>query len=128
MKTPRLFGLVVVLTLAAACAKTSAPAVPSTANAAAAPAPDGKQVFEVLVKDGYQPREILAKAGVPVTLKMKTQGTYDCSAVFTIPKLGIRVQLQPTGEAAIDIPAQKSGDSINGVCGMGMLSLVIKFT
>jgi hypothetical protein len=59
---------------------------------------------------------------------MKTQGTFDCSNVFTIPKLGIRAQLQPTGEASIDIPAQKAGDSVYGVCGMGMYSLVIKFT
>ncbi|HTB62990.1 MAG TPA: cupredoxin domain-containing protein [Opitutales bacterium] len=89
---------------------------------------EGKQVFEITVKEGYTPNAIIAKAGIPVVLKMKTQGTFDCSSTFTVPKLGIRTTLPSTGEALIDIPAQKSGDSVNGVCGMGMFTLVIKFT
>jgi len=87
-----------------------------------------KQIIEVNVKEGYQPREVTAKAGVPVLLKMKTQGTFDCTTAFSIPRLGVRKQLPSTGETIIEIPAQKAGDSIQGVCGMGMYSLVIKFT
>jgi plastocyanin domain-containing protein len=89
---------------------------------------DGKQVFEITVKEGYTPNAITAKAGIPVVLKMKTQGTYDCSSTFTVPKLGIRMTLRPTGEELINIPAQKPGDTVNGYCGMGMFTLVIKFT
>jgi len=108
---------------------------PSATGAATAPAKPvasaltgNEQVFEITVKEGYQPKEINAKAGVPVILKMKTQGTFDCSATFVIPQLGIREQFQATGEKSITIPAQKAGDSVRGVCGMGMFSLVIKFT
>jgi len=135
MKKPLLFGIIAVLAVATLWyatthstpptpAQVAAPATPATAVASTVET----QVFEVAVKEGYHPREISAKAGVPVTLKMKTQGTFDCSAAFSIPKLGIRTQFQPTGVATIEIPAQKAGDSIYGVCGMGMFSLVIKFT
>ncbi len=88
----------------------------------------GRQVIAIKVKEGYQPREVTAKAGVPLVLKMQTSGTFDCSATFAIPALGIREHLDPTGEKSIEIPAQKSGDTLTGVCGMGMFSLVIKFT
>jgi plastocyanin domain-containing protein len=106
----------------------SAAETPAPAASAAIATADGKQGIEIMVKEGYQPREITAKAGVPLILKMKTQGTFDCSTTFTVPKLGIRTQLQPTGEASVEIPAQKAGDSVYGVCGMGMYTLVIKFT
>ncbi len=110
-----------------ACSKPATDAAaPAVASAPAAPT--GKeQVFEITVKEGYTPREITAKAGIPVILKMKTQGTLDCSSTFAIPQLNIRESLQATGEKTITIPAQKAGDSIRGVCGMGMYSLVIKF-
>jgi heme/copper-type cytochrome/quinol oxidase subunit 2 len=136
MKTTNLVWLAVVFALAGGVwyvseksGSTRPPATPATTTAAPAAviSTDGKQVFEIVVKEGYQPSEITAKAGVPVILKMKTQGTFDCSNVFTIPKLGLRMQLQPTGEALIEIPAQKAGDSVYGVCGMGMDTLVIKF-
>lgn len=98
-----------------------------TPAAAAVPAGD-KQVMEIKVKEGYLPREITAKAGVPLLLKMKTQGTFDCSTAFNIPNLGIHERLEATGEKTIEIPAQKSGVTLTGVCGMGMYSLVIKFS
>ncbi len=104
-------------------------ATPAPATVAAATVPTGnEQVFEINVKEGYTPKEITAKAGIPVILKMKTQGTFDCSSTFAIPQLNIRESLQATGEKSITIPAQKAGATVQGVCGMGMYSLVIKFT
>ena len=100
----------------------------ATIVAAPAASASNTQVFEVTVKEGYQPREIAAKAGVPMVLKMKTSSSFDCSTSFNIPKLGIHLRLQPTGEADIEIPAQKAGDTVYGVCSMGMYSLVIKFS
>ncbi len=85
------------------------------------------QVIEISVKEGYQPKEITAQAGVPLVLKMKTQGTFDCSTSFSIPKLGLQARLQPTGESDFNIPAQKAGDSVYGVCSMGMYTFIIKF-
>jgi len=111
--------------------KTNTPVPPMPAHpldlAKVSPTTEGKQIIEVLAKDGYQPSEITAKAGVPTILKMKTQATFDCSTEFTIPQLGVRVHLEPNGETAIEIPAQKAGDSIYGVCGMGMNKLEINF-
>jgi plastocyanin domain-containing protein len=137
MKT-KIIGFIAVLAIAGVIwlATVKPGSSPSAANessmssgAAAATTPAGSnQVFEVSVNEGYSPREIAAKAGVPVVLKMKTQAAFDCSTAFNIPQLGIRVHLPPTGETAITIPAQKAGDSIYGVCGMGMYSLVIKFS
>ena len=86
-----------------------------------------KQVFEIMVKEGYQPAEITARAGVPVILKMKTSNSFDCSTVFSLPQFNFRTQLQSSGEVALVIPAQKAGGSVYGVCGMGMDKLEIKF-
>jgi plastocyanin domain-containing protein len=108
--------------------KPPAPAAPGPGESAAAVSAGDKQVVEINVKEGYQPRAVTAKAGVPLLLKMKTQGTFDCSATFSIPSLGVRERLEPTGEKTIEIPAQKAGETLTGVCGMGMFSLVIKFT
>jgi plastocyanin domain-containing protein len=109
-------------------AQLSAPAAASAAEApAAASMADGKQLIEVAVKEGYDPRAVEAKAGVPVVLEMKTDGTYDCSATFMIPDLGVRAQLPSSGVTDIEIPAQKAGTNLVATCGMGMYSLEIKF-
>ena len=36
-----------------------------------------KQIIEVLAKSGYHPGEVIARAGVPIELKLKTDGTLD---------------------------------------------------
>ena len=69
---------------------------------------------------GYNPPEIHAKAGVPVTLKLITDDVRSCSRAFIIPSLNVQIMLEQTGEATIQIPAQKSGAKINYSCSMGM--------
>jgi hypothetical protein len=59
---------------------------------------------------------------------MKTNGTFDCSSGVTIPSLGIRQTLPSTGETDVEIPAQKSGTSLEGVCVMGMYHFTINFS
>jgi plastocyanin domain-containing protein len=101
---------------------------------AAAPAADnvkvneGKQIVEIGVKGGYTPKQSVAKAGIPTILRMKTNGTFDCSSGVTIPSLGIRQTLPSTGETDVEIPAQKSGTSLEGVCVMGMYHFTINFS
>ena len=108
--------------------QSSAPAATSPAESLPGTgAATGKQLIEVAVKEGYNPRAVEARAGVPVVLKMKTDGTYDCSATFMIPDLGMRAQLPSSGVTDIEIPAQKAGTNLVGTCGMGMYSLEIKF-
>jgi plastocyanin domain-containing protein len=102
-------------------------AISSTVAQPAASLVEGKQLIDVAVKEGYHPKAVTAKAGVPTVLKMKTDGTYDCSTVFVIPELKMRTQLPSSGVTDVEIPAQKAGTDLMAVCGMGMYSLEIKF-
>ncbi|MEK7628984.1 MAG: cupredoxin domain-containing protein [Patescibacteria group bacterium] len=88
---------------------------------------DGKQVIEIKAKGGYTPREILAKADMPTVIKVKTQGTFDCSSALVIPSLNYRSNLSPSGVTEIEVPPQKIGAVINGTCAMGMYGFSIKF-
>ena len=109
--------------------KNSNPTINTKADTEVVPVQivDGKQIIEVTARGGYNPRDIIAKAGVPTILRMKTSGTFDCSSAFVIPSLGIQKMLPSTGATDFDIPAQVPGSTINGTCGMGMYSLHINF-
>ena len=87
----------------------------------------GNQIIDLLAKNGYSPQVIAAKAGVPTTLRVKTDGTYDCSASLTLPSLSYRKFLEPTGIEDIAISAEQAKGILNGVCAMGMKSFKIKF-
>lgn len=88
---------------------------------------DGKQIIEVVAHGGYNPRDIVAKANIPTILRMKTSGTFDCSAAFVIPSLNIQKMLPQTGVTDFEIPAQTPGSNISATCGMGMYRLNINF-
>jgi plastocyanin domain-containing protein len=88
---------------------------------------DGTQVIEVRVKGGYAPRFVVAKANTPTVLRMKTQGTFDCSSALVIPSLGYRKNLPASGVTDIEVPPQTTGTSLKGVCAMGMYSFLVNF-
>lgn len=88
---------------------------------------DGSQVVEITAKGGYSPRIILAQAGIPTTIKVTTKGTFDCSSALTIPSIGYRTNLPPSGVTEIEVPPQSAGTSLKGVCQMGMYSFAINF-
>ncbi len=88
---------------------------------------DGKQVIEITAKGLYSPKNTVAKADMPTVIKMKTSGTFDCTKSLNFPSLKIRKFLPPTGETLIELPEQKSGSSIKGICSMGMYSFVVNF-
>ncbi len=67
------------------------------------------QVLGIVVKGGYAPSVARAKAGVPLVLKLKTSGTFDCSAGLRIPSIGWSRTLNPTDEVTVPVPAQKAG-------------------
>jgi plastocyanin domain-containing protein len=87
----------------------------------------GKQIIEIQAKGGYNPKQVMAKADVPTIIRMKTEGTFDCSSSLSIPSLGKRLALQPTGTTDIEVPSQKAGSSLKGVCAMGMYSFAVNF-
>jgi plastocyanin domain-containing protein len=88
---------------------------------------DGTQIIEITAKGGYAPRNTEAKAEMPTTLKVKTNGTFDCSSSLTIPSIGYRGNLPTSGETPITIPPQKPGTLLRGLCSMGMYSFTIQF-
>ena len=88
---------------------------------------DGKQVVAIGVKGGYSPKLSSAKANMPTVLRMTTNGTFDCSSGVTIPSLGIRQILPASGDTDIEVPPQKAGTTLNGVCVMGMYHFAVDF-
>lgn len=81
----------------------------------------------VRVKAGYYPREITLPANRETILRLETKDTYDCSASFSISKLGIEKFLPPNGATDITLPAQPENSEIIAGCSMGMYSFKIKF-
>ena len=88
---------------------------------------DGKQIISISAKGGYLPRVTTARADIPTIIKVDTRGTFDCSSALVIPSLGYRKNLPPSGETLIDVPPQKTGTSLQGLCAMGMYNFSINF-
>jgi plastocyanin domain-containing protein len=88
---------------------------------------DGKQIIEITAKGGYAPRSTVAKAGIPTVLRVKTQGTFDCSSALTIPKLNYQKSLSATGVEEITVNPDQAQGTLQGMCSMGMYSFKIAF-
>ena len=88
---------------------------------------DGKQIITISAKGGYSPKVTSAKAGMQTVIKVDTNGTFDCSSALTIPSLGYRNNLPPSGETAIDVPPQQAGATMRGLCAMGMYNFAVNF-
>lgn len=87
-----------------------------------------QQIIEISARGGYFPRTSFAKAGIPTTIKVTTNGTYDCSAALVIPSIGYQKFLAASGVTNVEIPPQKSGTTIQGFCSMGMYNFDINFS
>ena len=88
---------------------------------------DGKQIIDISAKGGYSPRKVTAKAGIPTTLRVSTNGTFDCSASLVIPKLSYQKFLQPSGTEEIAIAPEQAQGTLQGLCAMGMYNFQIIF-
>ena len=89
---------------------------------------NGIQYITIGVRGGYSPNVSFAKAGIPTKLIMKTNGAYDCSTSLVIRSIGFQKILPQTGETEIDIGTKKAGETLQGVCGMGMYNFLINFS
>lgn len=87
---------------------------------------DGVQIVEILAKGGYFPEKSVAKAGIPTILRLKTNGTFDCSSIVRIPSLNITKNLPPSGSLDVDLGSPTAG-VMQGTCGMGMYPYEIDF-
>ena len=88
---------------------------------------DGKQIIEISAKGGYSPKKTTAKAGIPTLIKMRTNSTFDCSSALVIPSINYKKNLPFSGDTLIEIPPQKEGTVMRGLCSMGMYSFEINF-
>lgn len=88
---------------------------------------NGVQVVKITAKGGYAPSDSVAKADVKTVLHVVTRGTFDCSSALVIPAIGYRANLPPTGVTKIEIPPQKPGTVLQGMCSMGMYNFAINF-
>lgn len=89
---------------------------------------DGIQYIRIDANGGYSPKISNAKAGIPTKLIVKTNGTYDCSSSIVINSIGYQKILPQTGVTEIDIGIKNVGETLEGVCGMGMYSFQINFS
>lgn len=87
----------------------------------------GTQVIDIVARGGYAPKLTTAKADMPTVLRVKTEGTYDCSSAIRIPSLGYSKTMEATGITEITVPPQKAGSTLQGVCAMGMYSFQVQF-
>lgn len=88
---------------------------------------DGQQIIDISAKGGYSPRLVTAKAGIPTILRVRTSGTFDCSASLVIPKLSYQKFLQPSATEEIVIPSEQAQGTLQGLCSMGMYNFRITF-
>lgn len=88
---------------------------------------DGVQQAIITAHNGYTPQVTRLRAGVPSRLRVRTENTYDCSAALSIPAVGYREFLSPTGEVMIDLGTRAPGEEIQGGCSMGMYSFLLRF-
>lgn len=88
---------------------------------------NGKQIVEIGVKGGYSPKVSVAKADTPTILRMTTKGSFDCSSAVVIPSIGYQANLPPSGVTDIEVPPQKSGTILQGLCAMGMYNFQVQF-
>jgi len=88
---------------------------------------NGKQIVEISAKGKYSPKLTDAKAGVPTVLRVETNGTFDCTSQLTVPSVGYREALPPSGTTDIELTAQEPGSTVRGICAMGMYSFEVRF-
>jgi len=88
---------------------------------------DDTQVIMLDAKGGYSPKVTMANANTPTVIRVRTNGTFDCSSALTIPSIGYSGNLPPSGETDITLAPQEAGATLDGLCAMGMYSFQIRF-
>ncbi len=103
---------------------TRSPGVASVDNVSVE---NGTQIVKITAKGRYTPTLTEASANIPTTLRIETNGTFDCTSILRIPSIGYQQNLPPTGATDIELPPQKSGAIVQGVCAMGMYNFTVRF-
>ncbi len=77
------------------------------------------------LNNGYSPRYIRVKAGIPVQLTLVTKDTYSCAVSFRFPEFGISALLDATDSKQFTFTPTKPG-SYTFTCSMGMYTGVVE--
>lgn len=95
----------------------------------AATAPDGSQTIKVVVKGGYNPNNIVAKAGKPLKLEFyrdEDPQSDSCDKTLLIPSENIQQDLTAGATQPIELKAHAAG-TVGFECGMHMFKGTITF-
>ncbi len=80
----------------------------------------GRQEVEIVVKGGYSPNLIRARAGVPLRLVFDRQEAGDCTSRVVFPDLGVSRSLAPFARTTVEFTPERSGE-FGFACGMNMV-------
>lgn len=81
---------------------------------------DGTQEFTVVVRGGYQPGVLKARAGSPVRIRFDRQETSGCSEEVVFPDFGVKRFLPAFETTVVEVVPGRAG-TYPFTCGMGML-------
>ena len=79
----------------------------------------GAQVVDVTVKGGYQPANIIARAGQPLRLNFTRREASLCGEEVVLPEFGKRAHLPENRTVPVEIVPDKPGE-YEFTCGMNM--------
>ncbi|MDQ3008913.1 MAG: sulfite exporter TauE/SafE family protein [bacterium] len=79
----------------------------------------------IATNDGYSPRSITVKAGIPVALTLATKDTYTCATSFVFKEFNIRMLLGPTDSQTVSFTPTETG-KYTFTCSMGMYTGVME--
>jgi sulfite exporter TauE/SafE len=87
---------------------------------------DGTQRITITVRPrGYSPARVAARAGVPTTLVLHSDGADGCTSAIVFPTLGVERILPEDGDTVIDVGSLRAGRH-RYTCAMGMYSGTIE--
>lgn len=102
----------------------------TVADAPAADVPAGEQpappvrTVEIVVRGGYHPDRVVAKADEPLSLRFVRKEYTGCTLEVVFPTLGIRRTLPPDEPVLIDLGKLPAGE-VPFHCGMNMVHGVV---
>jgi Cu+-exporting ATPase len=80
----------------------------------------GTQEVRVVVRGGYSPSRILARAGVPLRLVFDRQESGDCTSRVVFPDFGVSADLPAFAETSVELRPESPGE-YGFACGMNMI-------
>lgn len=123
MKSISFVSLGLLTTLGLLCGCASKPV-------SATEGPDGMQTVKVVVRGGYNPQEIVAKADKPLRVEFfrdEEPSQHSCGEEVVIPGENVKMKLPARESQIVEIKPQPSGSELAFKCGMDMLHGKITF-